>query len=107
MGPLDHYDEDGNVDWNHGTSRNYEGIANYTEMKKTDPSLVIDLNGTEFDLDNLEDYAPDSMGPGWNRGPDGNGRNYKASYKKLPYKTSMDTYQQEFEQELAEGSTIQ
>lgn len=104
MGPLDSYDEDGDVSWNHGSSRNYEGIANYTDMKKTDPSLVIDLNGTEFDLDNLEDYAPDSSGPGWNRGPRGNGRNYKA--KKLPYKTSMDMYNQEFEQELAEGSTI-
>lgn len=78
MGPLDHYDEDGNVAWNHGSARNYDGIANYTEMKKADPSLVIDLNGTEFDLDHIEEYGPDSMGPGWNKAPKGNGRNYKA-----------------------------
>ena len=103
MGPLDHYDEDGDVDWNHGSARNYEGIGNATEMKKVDPSLVIDLNGTEFNLDNLEEYSVESSGPGWNRGPNGNGRNYKAKSKKLPYATSLE----QFEDELAEGATLQ
>ena len=106
MGPLDHYDEDGNVDWNHGTSRNYEGIANVTDLKKVDPSLVIDLNGTEFNLDNLEDYNMESMGPGWNRGPNGNGRNYKAAQKKLPYKTSLEKFDAEFEQDVADGAIM-
>ena len=32
MGPLDHYDADGDVDWNHGSARNYDGIGNTTEM---------------------------------------------------------------------------
>ena len=44
-------------------------------MKKFDPSLVIDLTGIEFDTKDLEDYSQESMGPGWNKGPNGNGRN--------------------------------
>ena len=101
MGPLDHYDEDGNVQWNHGSPRNYEGIENLTlvakEKKAIDPSLVIDISGTEFDLDHLEEYSPESMGPGWNKGPNGNGRGFKAQKQDLPYKTSLETFQKDFE----------
>ena len=88
LGPLDHYDDDGDIAWNHGSSRNYDGVLNVTHAKKFDPSLVIDLNGTEFNLDHLEEYGPDSMGPGWSKAEDGNGRNFKA--KKNQYKTSLE-----------------
>ena len=108
MGPLDKYNEEGDIVWNHGSAENYDGIANITEQKKVDPTLVIDLNGTEFNLDNLEDYTIESSGPGWNKAKDGNGRNFKAQKKShdLPYKTSLEKYQKEFEDDLAEGATL-
>ena len=61
LGPLDYINTDGDIEWNHGSPQNYEGIYNKTASAwtdKVDRAMVIDLSEPD-DVYDDEPEKPD------------------------------------------------